>query len=143
MKKFAVVVLLVAGVLGYCSLPLTSVASLTVIVTDQTAGKITKDAAVTFLDAADKPITTIRSGTPGSWDNALHWWAHSSHSTSLLHPRDAQRATSARIEARNCDSVTIPVKLARRYESMSVMPHGAGAAYFLYTFEQKVALRCT
>lgn len=143
MKALAVVLLLIAGTLGYCTLPFTSVATLTVIVTDQTAGKITKDASVTFLDAVDRPIITIRSGSPGSWDNALHWWAHSSHSTSLLHPRDAQRAASARIGARNCESVTIPVKLARRYESMSVMPHGAGAAYFLYTFEQKVALRCT
>ena len=144
MKKFAIgFVLLLAGALGYCGLPLTSVATLTVALEDQMGTKITSDASVTFLDVANQPIITIRSREPGSWSNSLHWWAHSSHATSKLRPRDAQRATSARIEARNCESVTIPVQLVREYHAPSIMPHGAGPAFFLYTFNQKVALRCS
>jgi hypothetical protein len=144
LKKLVIVVLLlVAGLVVDYSLPLTSVATLTVVVTDQRAAKIKKDAAVTFLDADGKPITTVRTGDRGSWDNSLHWWTHSERPMNTLTPRDAQRATAARVEARNCESVSIPVRLVRRYEWPSLMPHGAGPAYFHYDFSQAVTLRCS
>ena len=39
---------------------------------------------------------TIALGELPSWDNNLHWWAHSSHPESKLHPDDARRALSHR-----------------------------------------------
>jgi len=143
MKKIAItVVLLIAVALGYCSLPLSSIATLMIRLTDQTGRKITSGAAVTFLDAAGTPIATVRTGDRGSWDNTLHWWTHSHHSTSAQRTSDALRATSARVTATGCDSATIPVLLVRRYEPIDFAPHGGGPAYYVHTFDSSVVLTC-
>lgn len=142
MNKFlAALLVLIAGAVAFFSLPLTSVAVLTVTLTDQNGGKITADATATYLDGGGNAIVTIAFGLP-SWDNNLHWWAHSRHPASRLRPEDAKRAASVRIEAKGCETVTIPVSLERSYEPPSPMPHGGGAAYFIYRFERAVVLRC-
>ncbi len=140
-KLLLVLLVLVSGAAAYFSLPLTSVAILTVTLTDQTGRKITADATATYLDGTGSPIVNIAFGLP-SWDNNLHWWAHSRHATSTLRPEDAKRAAAVRIEAKGCEAVTIPVTLERSYEPLSLMPHGGGAAYFIYRFDRNVILRC-
>lgn len=143
MKKLAIaLVLLIAASLGYCSLPLRSVALLTLRLTDQAGRPIKTGGKATFLDAKGAEITSIASGQPGSWDNALHWWAHSHHSTSLLRPVDAKRAAAVRVEAAGCESTQIPVSLVRTYEPLSFAPHGGGPAYFIYRFERDIVLTC-
>ncbi len=137
-KSLLAVFLLIVATLVTCALPLTSVATLTLSVTDQTGRKITGDASATFLDAARASIVRV---TP-QWDNHIHWWSHSSHASSTLRPADAQRAVSARVEAKDCEPQTVPVVLQRRYQPPSVMPHGGGPAYYHYTFERAVVLRC-
>jgi hypothetical protein len=142
MNKFlAALLVLIAGAVAFFSLPLTSVAVLTVTLTDQNGGKITADATATYLDGGGNAIVTIAFGLP-SWDNNLHWWAHSRHPASRLRPEDAKRAASVSIEAKGCETVTIPVSLERSYEPPSPMPHGGGAAYFIYRFERAVVVRC-
>ena len=141
-KLFLVILALISGVVVYVNLPLTSVAILTVTVSDQNGREIASDAAATFLDANGAPIIKITSETSGSWDNNLHWWSHTSHSTSNLRPADAMRATSVRIEANDCDAAKLPVELERTYEPMSIAPHGGGAAYFIYRFGRSVVLQC-
>jgi hypothetical protein len=142
MNKFlAALLVLIAGAVAFFSLPLTSVAVLTVTLTDQNGGKITADATATYLDGGGNAIVTIAFGLP-SWDNNLHWWSHSRHPASRLRPEDAKRAASVRIEAKGCETVTIPVSLERSYEPPSPMPHGGGAAYFIYRFERAVVVRC-
>lgn len=126
----------------YCNLPLTSVATLTLALSDQIGRKITSGATATYMDSDGKPIVSITSTTPSSWDNSLHWWSHSHHATSTLRPDDAKRATMAEVRAMNCETAKIPVILERRYEPMSLMPHGGGSAYFLYSFERDVVLQC-
>ncbi len=143
MKKIALILLLlVATAIAYCSLPLTSVATLTLILTDQAGRKVTSGAAANFLDSDGKLIVSITSTTPSSWDNRLQWWSHSSHETSTLRPGDAKRAALAEVVVMNCETAKVPVVLERRYVSMSPMPHGAGPAYFHYSFEQDVILQC-
>ena len=142
MNKFlAALLVLIAGAVAFFSLPLTSVAVLTVTLTDQNGGKITADATATYLDGGGNAIVTIAFGLP-SWDNNLHWWSHSRHPASRLRPEDAKRAASVSIEAKGCETVTIPVSLERSYEPPSPMPHGGGAAYFIYRFERAVVVRC-
>jgi hypothetical protein len=133
---------LIGGGAILLSLPLTSVAVLTITVLNQNEQKMTANVTATFLDHHDKPIVEITSKTPGSWDNNLHWWTHSSHSTSKLRPADAMRAASALIQASDCEAATLPIKLKRTYEPMSIAPHGGGAAYFIYKFDQSVILQC-
>lgn len=133
---------LIGGGAVLLSLPLTSVAVLTITVLDQNNQKMTANVTATFLDRHGKPIVNITSKTPGSWDNNLHWWTHSSHSTSKLRPTDAMRAASVLIQASDCDTATLPIKLKRTYEPMSIAPHGGGAAYFIYKFDQSVILQC-
>jgi hypothetical protein len=143
MKKVSLALLaLIAGAVAYCSLPLTSVALLTVTVSDQDGRKISSDVTATYLDDAGAAIVTITPDTTGSWDNNLHWWAHSAHATSTLRPEDARRATSVVIEAAGCEAASLPVTLVRNYEPLSFAPHGGGAAYFIYEFEQSVVLHC-
>jgi hypothetical protein len=143
MRTFAIAfVLLVVALLGYCSLPLRSVAILTVSLADQGGRPIKSGAKATFLDAKGAEITSIASGSPGSWDNKLHWWAHTHHDTSRMRPVDAKRATAVRLDAAGCESTTVPVVLDRTYEPLSFAPHGGGAAYFIYRFERDVALAC-
>ena len=133
---------LIGGGAVWLCLPLTSVAVLTITVLDQDNQKMTANATATFLDQYGKSIVKISSKTPGSWDNNLHWWTHSSHSTSKLRPTDAMRATSVLIEANECDAAILPIKLNRTYEPMSIAPHGGGAAYFIYKFDRTVVLQC-
>ena len=104
---------LIGGGAVLLSLPLTSVAVLTITVLDQNNQKMTANVTATFLDRHGKPIVNITSKTPGSWDNNLHWWTHSSHSTSKLRPTDAMRAASVLIQASDCDAATLPIKLKR------------------------------
>lgn len=133
---------LIGGGVVLLSLPLTSVAVLTITVLDQNNQKMTANVTATFLDDHGKSIVKITPKTPGSWDNNLHWWTHSSHSTSKLRPTDAMRATSVLIEANECDAAILPIKLNRTYEPMSIAPHGGGAAYFIYKFDQSAVLQC-
>ena len=143
MRKFLLILfLLPLASMAYCSLPLSSVAVLTITLSDQTGAEIEADAAATYLDADGTPIVTITSETPSSWDNNLHWWSHSQHSTSTLRPDDAKRAAAVEITAKGCETVTVPVALDRHYEALSFSPHGGGAAYFLYRFDQDVVLQC-
>lgn len=143
MKKIALGLLaLIAVSLAYCSVPLTSVATLTIAVTDQSGRKITSGATATYLDGDGATIVTIKNKTRGSWDNNLHWWSHSEHRTSILRPKDAKRAVSVRIEAENCEPATFPVKLNREYEALSFAPHGGGSAYFIFRFETSAMLQC-
>lgn len=142
MRKLpATLLIATAGAVVYFSLPLTSVAVLTVTLTDQNGGKIKADATATYLDGGGNAIVTIAFGLP-SWDNNLHWWAHSRHPSSTLRPDDAKRAASVKIEAKGCEATSIPVVLERSYEPPSPMPHGGGAAYFIYRFDRSVVLQC-
>lgn len=141
-KVLAVLVLLVLAPVGFCSLPLTTVALLTVSVTDQHGARIMAGATATYLDAAGKPIVTISSGDPQSWDNNLHWWAHSSHRTSILRPADAKRAVAVEVAAEGCTSIRLPVALARQYEPLSFAPHGGGPAYLIYRYDAEAPLTC-
>jgi hypothetical protein len=143
MKKSSIAfILLVSGLLGYCSLPLRSVALLTVGLEDQGGRPIKTGGKATFLDTSGTEITSIASGEPGSWDNKLHWWAHSHHDTSRLRPEDAKRAATVRVEAAGCESTQIPVSLVRTYEPLSFAPHGGGPAHFIYRFERDIVLTC-
>ncbi len=133
---------LMIGATIWLCLPLTSVAVLTISVFDQNNRKMTSNVTATFLDRRGEHIVRITSKTPGSWDNNLHWWTHSSHATSKLRPADARRTASVLIEADDCNSTTLPINLTRNYEPMSIAPHGGGAAYFIYKFDQSVNLKC-
>jgi hypothetical protein len=143
MRKFLLVLfLLLTSAVGYCSLPLTSVAVLTVTVSDQTGREIEAGAVATYLDANGAGIIRITSDTPSSWGNNLHWWSHSRHATSTLRPDDAKRAATVEVTAEGCEGASIPVVLERQYEPLSFAPHGGGAAYFIYSFEREVVLVC-
>ena len=143
MRKFLLALfLLPLGSMAYCSLPLNSVAVLTLTLSDQTGAKIEADATATYRDADGAPIVTITSEMPASWDNNLHWWSHTQHSTSTLRPDDARRAATVEVAAKGCEAVTVPVELVRHYEALSLSPHGGGAAYFIYRFERDVVLQC-
>ena len=141
-KLLLVLFLLPASAVGYCSLPLTSVAVLTVTVSDQTGREIEAGAVATYLEANGAEIIRITSETPSSWGNNLHWWSHSRHATSALRPDDAKQAATVEVTAKGCESASIPVALERRYEPVSFEPHGGGAAYFIYNFERDVVLVC-
>ena len=127
---------------AYCVLPLTSVAQITLTLENQQGGKIAGPARAAFLDADGKEITAVALGTLPSWDNNIHWWAHSSNKASLLHPDDARRTRSARIEAEGCAPNTMPIELSGTYVPPSLLPHGGGRAYMLYEFSRIVRLQC-
>ena len=144
MKRFSLLLLiLVTGVVAYASLPLTTVAVLTLTLVDQTNRKITNDAEAIYLDGNQVPIVSIKFQSPSSWDNNLHWWSHSHHPTSTLRPESAKQAVWVEITAKDCETVRLPVSLARIYEPPSIMPHGGGTAYFIYSFEKTVVLQCS
>ena len=143
MKKFLLISsLLLCGLAAYCAAPLMTVSALTIRLSDQTGRKITKNAHAIFLDTAGAEIVRIDTETRGSWENNLHWWAHSQHRQSKLTPNDARRAVSARVEAEGCKIETVPVVLKRRYEPPSLAPHGGSAAYIGFTFEIDLILQC-
>jgi len=127
---------------GYCSLPLTSVAVLTVTITDESGRGIAAGSTASYLDAEGGVIATITPETPGSWDNNLHWWVHSSHPTSTLRPKDALRAVAVEIGSPGCAPARLPVVLERDYEPPSLAPHGGGPAHFIYRYDAEVVLDC-
>ena len=143
MKKIlAFVALLLCLLLGYCALPLTSVSVITIALEDQAGGKITANGRALFLDAAGQPITEIELGELPSWDNIIHWWAHSTNAESRLRPEDARRTASAVISAQGCAPLTLPIALQGQYVPPSLSPHGGGGAYMLYEFTGTARLDC-
>lgn len=141
-KIAAVLALLLVLAVGYCALPLTSVATILIEVEDQGGRKITADGGAVFLDAQGDPITEIALGELPSWDNVINWWAHSSNAESRLRPEDARRAVSAVISAQGCAPLTLPIALQRHYVPPSLSPHGGGGAYMLYEFRSTARLAC-
>ena len=141
MKKVLALVLLL--LVGYCALPLTSVSAITIAVEDEKGGKITANAVASFLYSDGRAILDVALGELPSWDNNIHWWAHSSHETSKLRPEDARRARSALISAEGCAPLKLPVELQSEYVPPSLMPHGGGRAYMLYDFTGTARLNCS
>jgi hypothetical protein len=143
LKKIAVLLaLLLCLLVGYCAVPLTSVAVITIALEDNNGRQITENAKATFLDAGSKAIVEIALGAPPSWSNNIHWWSHSSNPESVLRPEDARRAASAVISAEGCAPVTLPIQLQRHYVPPSLSPHGGGPAYMLYEYRAPARLDC-
>jgi hypothetical protein len=143
LKKILVFPLCFLGLLvGYCALPLTSVSSVTIALEDQNGRKITANARASFLDSNGRAIVEVVLGELPSWDNNIHWWAHSSHETSKLRPEDARRAKSVVISAQECAPFTLPIELQGQYVPPSLSPHGGGRAYMLYEFSETARLNC-
>ena len=141
-KRILIPIAAAVLLIGYCGLPLTSVSAITLTLENRQGGKIAGPAQALFLDADGREIVAIAVGEQPSWDNNIHWWAHSSHESSRLRPDDARRARSVRIEADGCAAQTVPVNLVGSYMPPSVMPHGGGRAYMLYEFSTIVRLEC-
>lgn len=141
-KRALIPIAAIVLLLGYCALPLTTVSAITLTLEDEQGGKVAGPARALFLDADGREIVAIALGEQPSWDNNIHWWAHSSHEFSRLRPDDARRARSARIEAAGCAPQTVPVELTGSYVPPSPMPHGGGRAYMLYEFTRTVRLDC-
>ena len=137
-----VLILVLCTLVAYCALPLTSVSAITITLEDERGEPIAGNARASFLDGEGRKIVDVVLGELPSWDNNIHWWAHSSHEASLLRPEDARRAESALIEAEGCAPLTLPVELDGSYVPPSIMPHGGGRAYMLYEFSQTVRLEC-
>lgn len=142
MRKKILALGVVCVLVSFCALPVTSVATMTITLTDQNGQPITKNATATFFDAQENKITTIALGKPPSWSNTLHWWAHSTQAASHLRPADARQVVRVQIDAAHCVTVHMPVALAAQYIGPSVMPHGGGAAYMLYEFVRSVQMQC-
>jgi hypothetical protein len=141
-KVAALFAFLLCLLAGYCALPLTSVSAITIALEDRNGGKITANAHASFLDAGGRTIVDIALGELPSWDNNIHWWAHSSSEESRLRPEDARRARSVLITAQDCAPLTLPIELRGQYVPPSVMPHGGGRAYMLYEFSGTARLTC-
>jgi hypothetical protein len=139
---FLIPIVSLALLVAYCTLPLVTVSAITLTLEDAAGGKIVGPARGRFLDADGREIVTVALGELPSWDNKLHWWAHSSHPESKLHPDDARRARSVLIEADGCAPLTLPVELGSTYAPPSLLPHGGGRAYMLYEFSAVVRLEC-
>jgi hypothetical protein len=141
LKKVLALVLLL--LIGYCAVPLTSVSAITIAVEDEAGGKITANAVASFLDSDGRAILDVAVGELPSWDNNIHWWAHSSHETSKLRPEDARRVRTVLISAQNCAPIKLPIELQEQYVPPSLMPHGGGRAYMLYDFTGTARLNCS
>lgn len=141
-KWIIVPILALCLALAYCALPLTTVSAITLTLEDQAGGRIAGPARASFLDADGREIVAVTLGALPSWDNNIHWWAHSSHDSSLLRPDDARRARSVRIEAAGCAPRELPMQVVGSYVPPSLMPHGGGPAYMLYEFSRTVRLEC-
>ncbi len=139
---FLIPIVSLALLVAYCALPLVTVSAITLTLEDASGRKIAGPARAHFLDADEHKIVTIALGELPSWDNNLHWWAHSGHPESKLHPDDARRARSVLIEADGCAPQTVPVELSGTYVPPSLLPHGGGRAYMLYEFSRIVRLEC-
>ena len=146
MRKRIPAILVILGGLAWLAahyaLPRVSVSVITLTLEDEVGGKIAGPARAHFLDADGREIVTIALGELPSWDNNLHWWAHSSHPESQLHPKDALRARGVMIEADGCAPQTVRVELRGTYVPPSLLPHGGGRAYMLYEFSRVVRLEC-
>lgn len=142
LKRFMIPVLVLCLLVAYCALPLTSVAAITLTLEDQQGGKIAGPARAVFLDADGREIVAVALGALPSWDNNIHWWAHSSHESSLLHPDDARRVRGVRIEAEGCAPQDLPMQVADSYVPPSIALHGGGRAYMLYEFTRTLRLDC-
>jgi hypothetical protein len=144
LKKIAALsALLLALLLGYCALPLTTVSVITIELEDKSGGKITAGGRrAVFLDANGQPITELALGELPSWDNVIHWWAHSTNVESRLRPEDARRAVRAIVSAQGCAPLTLPIALRGEYVPPSLSPHGGGRAYMLYEFREVARLDC-
>lgn len=142
MKKALAIILVLSLAVGYCALPLRSVSTITLTLVDQDGTPIETNAHARFRDAENRDIVDIALGRLPSWQNNIHWWAHSDHEASTLRPDDARRARSALVEAAGCAPVTLPIALAGTYVPPSPMPHGGGSAYMLYEFAATVRLEC-
>lgn len=141
MKKALAFLLLL--LVGYCAVPFTAVSSITIAVEDEKGGKITANAVASFLDSDGRAILDVTVGELPSWDNNIHWWAHSSHETSKLRPEDARRARTVLISAEGCAPLKLPIDLQSKYVPPSLMPHGGGRAYMLYEFTGAARLNCS
>lgn len=141
-KVLALLLCLLVLLVAYCALPLTSVSSITIALENHRGEKITADGRASFQDADGRAIVEIALGEPQSWDNNIHWWAHSTHETSKLRPGDARRARSVAILALGCAPLTLPIALQGRYIPPSLAPHGGGRAYMLYEFNGTARLDC-
>lgn len=135
LKGIAILILLTA-------IPFTSVGSITIAIENQNGTAITENVTAVFLDENKKDIVTIDLKHKQSWGNHLHWWSHNKHKTSLLHPNEMKRVTSAYITAENCEEFTLPIVLKATYNAPSPAPHGGGLAYWLYEFKDTVQLQC-
>jgi hypothetical protein len=138
-----IVAILLCVLVGYCALPLTSVSAITIALEDRNGGKITANARASFLDDDGREIVEVALGELPSWDNNIHWWAHSSHKESKLRPDDARRARSAVISAQGCAPLTVPIALQGQYVPPSLSPHGGGRAYMLYEFKGTAQRDCS
>lgn len=142
LKKAVVLILLLCLPVAYCALPLTSVSTITLTLEDEQGGKVAGRARAVFLDADGKEIVAVALGALPSWDNNIHWWAHSSEESSLLRPDDARRVRGVRVEADGCVPLTLPMQVAGSYVPPSIAPHGGGRAYMLYEFTRTLRLDC-
>lgn len=143
MKKIiGLVAALLCLPVGFCALPLTSVTTITIALEDRNGRSLTENAHASFLDSAGREIVDIALGAPPSWANNIHWWAHSSHETSVMRPEDARRARRVLISAQGCAPLTLSIELQGRYVPPSLLPHGGGRAYMLYEYSGTARLDC-
>ena len=110
MKKI-IAILALASLGAYVLLPLKSISALTITIEDEAGGRITSNAAATFVDESGLAITTVELGRLPSWDNNIHWFASSEDPEGKPHPDDAKRASAAIIRARDCGPVRLPIAL--------------------------------
>jgi len=142
-KKFLCFLALLLLLPAYCALPLKSVAALTLTVTDRNGAPLKDGVTAAFFDAEGNSLAVIATGTPPSWENNIHWWAHSRYpGKSIGHPRDAKRAVRAVLNAPGCAPLEVPVHVETVYEALSFAPHGGGPAYMYYRFEKTVQMDC-
>jgi hypothetical protein len=127
---------------AFCAVPLTAVSTITLTLVDQDEKPLTTNAAATFYDADKRVITRITLGKFPSWENNIHWWAHSTSAASLLRPSDARSAVRAVLEVDHCVSLTIPIALTGEYIAPSAALHGGGSAYMLYNYAATVHFTC-
>jgi len=144
MRPVTIILILLPFLLvGYCALPLTSVVSIIIHLTDQNGKPVQSKSTGKFLDGAGKTVTEIEGKRFVMEDFAIQWWASSRYpQQSHLTPDDALRVKSVEIAAEGCKPQSLPVTLTQEYNGLSFMPHGGGPAYMYYTFEPTVKLEC-
>ena len=143
MKKAPAAVLLgILLLVGYCSLPLTTVVSIEINLQDQD-GRALPGAAGTFVDGSGKVIGTIEGKPWVLEQHHLSWWTSSAYpDKGFMRPVDALNAREVLISAPGCVPLRLPIRLTREYHGLSLSPHGGGPAFNLYQFEPTVKLTC-